>query len=52
LKNQLIRAFLKGIERKDEKMLFNIIKSTDFDPADRVIRKGSKDRSIIFVGAG
>ena len=48
----MIIAFLKGIDRKDERVLFNVIKSTDFDPADRVIRKGTKDRSIIFIGGG
>lgn len=51
-KNQVIRCFLKGIDKKDEKHLFNSLKITEFDPAGRLIRKGTKDRCIIFVGTG
>lgn len=49
LKNALMRAFLKGIDRKDEKYILNSLKTTEFDPADRLIRKGTKDRAIFFV---
>lgn len=49
LKNPLMRAFLKGIDRKDEKYLLNSLKTTEFDPADRLIRKNTKDRSLIFI---
>lgn len=52
LKNPLMRAFLKGIDRKDEKYLMNSLKLTDFDPAERLIRKGTKDRAVIFVASG
>jgi hypothetical protein len=51
-KNPVIRSFLKGIDRRDEKYFFNALKVTELDNAERVIRKGTKDRSIIFVGSG
>jgi len=50
LKNPIIKSFLKGIDRKDEKVLLNSFKCTDFEPAERLIRAGTKDKSIIFVG--
>jgi len=52
LKNPLMRTFLKGIDRKDEKYLMNNLKVTEFDPAERLIRKGSKDRAVFFVAQG
>eukprot|EP00347_Sterkiella_histriomuscorum_P003182 403365276 len=52
LKNQLVRAFLKGIDRKDEKFIMNAMRTTEFDPAERLIRKHTKDRSIIFIASG
>ena len=52
LKNPLIKAFLKGIDRKDEKFIMNALKTTEFDPAERLIRKGTKDRAIIFIAQG
>lgn len=52
LKNPLMRAFLKGIDRKDEKFIMNALKTTEFDPAERLIRKHTKDRSLIFIASG
>ncbi|CDW84841.1 UNKNOWN [Stylonychia lemnae] len=52
LKNPLMRAFLKGIDRKDEKYIMNSLKTTEMDPGDRLVRKGTKDRAIIFVAQG
>jgi CRP-like cAMP-binding protein len=52
LKNPLIRAFLKGMDRRDEKFLMNAMKTTEFDPAERLIRKNTKDRTLIFIAAG
>jgi hypothetical protein len=51
-KNPNIRSFLKGIDRKDEKYIFNALKITEFDPAGRLIRKGTRDRALIFIGGG
>ena len=47
-----MRAFLKGIDRKDEKYIMNSLKTTEFDPGDRLIRKATKDRAIIFIAQG
>ena len=52
LKNPIIKAFLKGFDRKDEKVLMGAIKTSELDPADRLVRKGTSDRSIIMVVAG
>lgn len=52
LKNPLMRAFLKGIDRKDEKMIMNALKTTEFDPGERLLRKHTKDRAIIFIASG
>lgn len=51
-KNPLVRAFVKGMDRKDEKVLFSNLKTTEFDPGDRLIRRSTKDRSIIIIGGG
>mmetsp|Transcript_13599 Transcript_13599/g.13336 ORF Transcript_13599/g.13336 Transcript_13599/m.13336 type:complete len:171 (+) Transcript_13599:180-692(+) len=48
-KNPFIRTFLKGLDRKDEKHLFNAMKVCEMDNAERLIRKGSTDRALIFV---
>ena len=47
-----MRAFLKGIDRKDEKYILGALKTTEYEPSERLIRKGTRDRSIIFVAAG
>jgi len=47
-----MRAFLKGIDRKDEKYILNSLKTTELDPGDRLIRKCTKDRSILFIAQG
>lgn len=52
MKNPLIRAFLKGFDRKDEKCLMSALKTSELDPSDRLIRKATVDRCIIIVVAG
>ena len=52
LKNPIIKAFFKGIDRKDEKTIMTVLKTSELEPADRLVRKGSKDRCVIFVVAG
>lgn len=47
-----MKAFLKGIDRKDEKHILNSLKTTEYEPSERLIRKGTKDRSIIFIAVG
>jgi len=52
LKNPIIKAFFKGFDRKDEKVIMTVLKTSELEPADRLVRKGSKDRCVIFVVAG
>ena len=40
------------MDRRDEKQLLNVMRTTEFDPAERLIRKNTKDRTILFVAAG
>lgn len=51
-KNPVIKAFFKGFDRKDDKAIMSALKTSELEPADRLVRKGTKDRSIIFVVAG
>lgn len=52
MKNPIVKAFFKGFDRKDEKAIMTALKTSELEPADRLVRKGTKDRSIIFVVAG
>ena len=52
VKNPIIKAFLKGFDRKDEKCLMGALKTSELDPADRLVRKGTIDRALIIVVAG
>jgi hypothetical protein len=52
MKNTVVKAFFKGFDRKDDKALMNALKTTEMEPADRLVRKGTKDRCIIFIVAG
>jgi len=52
VKNPVVKAFLKGFDRKDEKCLMGALKTHELDPADRLIRKNTIDRSIIIVVGG
>lgn len=47
-----MKAFLKGFDRKDEKFILGALRTTEFEPAERMIRKGTKDRSLIFISGG
>lgn len=51
-KNAIIKAFMKGFDRKDEKVFMSALRTSELDPADRLVRKGTMDRSIIIVAAG
>mmetsp|Transcript_20131 Transcript_20131/g.14860 ORF Transcript_20131/g.14860 Transcript_20131/m.14860 type:complete len:94 (+) Transcript_20131:221-502(+) len=51
-KNPIIRSFLKGLDRKDEKHLFNAMRVCEFDSSERLIRKETYDRALIFVAQG
>jgi hypothetical protein len=51
-KNAVIKAFLKGFDRKDEKVFMGALKTSELEPADRLVRKDTVDRSILIVVAG
>ena len=52
LNHERIRAFLKGIERRDEKMLLLQLLPLEMTPSQRILRKNTFDRSIFIVGTG
>jgi hypothetical protein len=47
-----MRAFLNGIDKKDEKILISALKGSEFEPGERVIKKGAMDRCILVVAEG
>jgi len=51
-KNAIIKAFLKGFDRKDEKAIMNFFKTSELEMGDRLVRRGTRDRCIIFIVAG
>jgi hypothetical protein len=51
-KNPSVRAFLKGVEKRDEKYILNAMKNIEMEAGERVIRSNTRDRSIIFVAGG
>ena len=51
-KNEAMRAFLKGVEKRDEKFIITAMVGTEFEAADRVIRKGTMERALLIVAGG
>lgn len=51
-KNAIIRSFMNGFDRKDERLFMNDVKGSNTQPGDRVVRRGTKDRSLYFVISG
>lgn len=51
-KNDQMRAFLKGVEKRDEKFIISAMVGTEFESAERVIRKGTMDRALLIVAGG
>lgn len=47
-----MKAFLKGFDRKDERCFLGSLKTCEFEAADRLVRAGTYDRSLIFVVQG
>jgi CRP-like cAMP-binding protein len=52
MKNPIVKAFFKGFDRKDEKTILGALKTSELEPGDRLVRKSTKDRALIFVIAG
>ena len=51
-KNAIIRAFFKGFDRKDEKAIMNFFKTSELEMGERLVRRDTRDRCIIFIVAG
>ena len=51
-KNAIIKAFFKGFDRKDEKIMMNYFKTSEVEMGERLIRKDTRDRCVIFVVSG
>ena len=51
-KNPSIRAFLKGIEKRDEKYIIGVMKNIEMENGERIIRSGTYDRCVIFLAGG
>jgi hypothetical protein len=52
MKNQIIKTFLAGLDKRDERFLTSEIKAQQHDAGDRVIRAGTRDRAMFFIMAG
>ncbi len=51
-KNASMRAFLQGIEKRDERFVIQAMRTIEFETGERVIRSGSVDKSVLFVAGG
>ena len=52
MKDPIFRAFLAGLERKDERAIMQMTKAQLFKAGDRIIRNKTKDRAFLFVIKG
>lgn len=52
MKNATFRAFINGIEKRDEKYLMSDTKTMRTYAGDRVIRKGMRERALFYVVHG
>ena len=51
-KNQSMRAFLHGIEKRDERFIIQAFKNIEFEAGEKIIRKGTWDKSVLFLAGG
>jgi len=51
-KDPVIKTFMQGFDRKDERMLLVDVRGSNMQPGDRVVRRQTKDRSLYFVVSG
>ena len=51
-KNPQMRAFLEGIEKRDERYIVQAMRTIEFECGERVIRKGTIDKSVLFLASG
>jgi hypothetical protein len=51
-KNPSMRAFLKGIDKRDEKFIINAMSNIEMESGEAVIKAGCYERCIILVAGG
>lgn len=51
-KNEEMREFLKGVERRDEKFIVSALINAEFEPGERVMMRDARDRCILIVAEG
>jgi len=51
-KNAIIKTFLSGLDKRDERVFLTDIRASQFYAGDRVIRINTKDRALYFVMSG
>ena len=51
-KNAAMRAFLQGIEKRDERFIVQALRTIEFEAGERIIRRGTIDKSVLFVAGG
>ena len=47
-----MRAFLNGVEKRDEKFIFGAFRGTEVEAGDRVTLRDTWDRSILVLAEG
>ena len=51
-KNAAMRAFLHGIEKRDERFIVQALRTIEFEAGERIIRRGTVEKSVFFVAGG
>jgi len=51
-KGPAMRAFLRGVEKRDEKVIFGALKVSELEAKTWVIKKATRDRYVLFVASG
>ena len=51
-KNEAMRAFLQGLEKRDERFVMQAMSIIEFEAGERVIRRDTIDKSVLFVAGG
>ena len=47
-----MRAFLQGVEKRDERFIVQAMRTIDFEAGEKVIRRGTWDKAVLFVAGG
>ena len=51
-KNVQMRAFLEGIEKRDERFIIQAMRTIEFESGERVVRRGTVDKCVLFLASG